>query len=175
MNGFMVETTLYNWIEGSAWDCGSVIGVEKVFHCPTSAKEIAEVKRNLLMNDIVNAENVGDGVKIVVKYYDPDDDTYNSPEEPWPRYVFSFHAEDFMENYTEKPENKRILADTISLGTVVIDGNGHVVYSMAGEGVNRHTIYPYRASKLGGWDNCSGRYSSTYLARLIREGKAKWA
>ena len=65
-------------------------------------------------------------------------------------------------------------------GSVYIDKNGNVERSTA----NNHTVYPYRARmvrngfgewKQDGWDICNGCYKPSYLARLMREGKAKWS
>lgn len=60
---------------------------------------------------------------------------------------------------------------TECLGDVYVDEYRKVIRSV----MDGRTIYPYRASKSGGWDNCSGSYIPAYLAKLMNEGKAKWA
>jgi len=72
--------------------------------------------------------------------------------------------------------------ETKSLGEVYIDEYSKVVCAKR----NGVKVYPYRlrmkrVPDVGGyrwmsdgWDNCSGEYTVSYLARLMREGKAKW-
>ena len=72
---------------------------------------------------------------------------------------------------------------TLLLGEVSLNEYGHVVSSVTADGL---PVYPYRlrmkrVPDVGGyrwvndgWDNCSGEYTVSYLARLMREGKAKW-
>ena len=72
---------------------------------------------------------------------------------------------------------------TKSLGDVYVNEYGNVVRAVSDDG--QRPLYPYRAHMVrkgfgtdwdqDGWDNCSGDYKPAYLARLIREGKAKWA
>ena len=70
---------------------------------------------------------------------------------------------------------------TKALGDVYVNEYGNVVRAISFDGYK--TLYPYRLRmihnglkwKSDGWDNCSGQYKPAYLARLIREGKAKWA
>lgn len=72
---------------------------------------------------------------------------------------------------------------TKSLGDVYVNEYGNVVRAVSADG--QRPLYPYRAHmvqkgfgaswKQDGWDNCSGSYKPAYLARLMREGKAKWA
>ena len=71
--------------------------------------------------------------------------------------------------------------NTKSLGEVCLDEKGNVHHTVSGDG--QRTLYPYRAHMVrtiigwrqDGWDNCSDCYKPSYLARLMREGKAKWA
>lgn len=63
--------------------------------------------------------------------------------------------------------------NTKSLGDVYLDENGYVMRAKSVDGYR--ALYPYRASKDGGWDYCSGCYKPAYFAKLMREGKAKWA
>ena len=70
---------------------------------------------------------------------------------------------------------------TKALGDVYVNEHYNVVRSVTEDG--QRPLYPYRAHmvrtangwKQDEWDNCSGNYKPSYLARLIREGKAKWA
>ena len=79
--------------------------------------------------------------------------------------------------------NNTVWKETKSLGSVCVNENGNVVYATDGEGLSYRTVYPYRAHMVyngwewrqDGWDNCSGRYSPSYLAKLMRDGKAMWA
>lgn len=70
--------------------------------------------------------------------------------------------------------------ETKSLGEVYTDEYSKVIKSIS----DGRAIYPYRLRmvrngfggwKSDGWDNCSGCYTVKYLARLMREDKAKWA
>lgn len=71
--------------------------------------------------------------------------------------------------------------ETKALGDVYVNEYGNVVRAVTDDG--QRPLYPYRAHmvrniggwKQDGWDNCSGDYKPSYLARLMREGKAKWA
>lgn len=72
--------------------------------------------------------------------------------------------------------------NTKSLGDVCLDENGNVHHTVSDDGYR--TLYPYKAHMVqtgfgewrqDGWDNCSGCYKPAYLARLMREDKAKWA
>ena len=66
---------------------------------------------------------------------------------------------------------------------VFIDDKGKVVRTISDDG--QKTLYPYRAHMVqkgfgtswqqDGWDNCSGYYTPSYLAKLMREDKAMWA
>ena len=59
--------------------------------------------------------------------------------------------------------------ETKELGEMFLDENGKVVRASGWR-----TFYPYRKVK-DGWDICSGKYNPYYLAKLMKEGKAKWA
>lgn len=78
--------------------------------------------------------------------------------------------------YKEDCEPKEVILEpedwyeTKALGEVYIDEYSKVVRAKR----NGVTVYPYRKSKDGGWNNCSGCYTVKYLARLLREDKAKW-
>ena len=72
--------------------------------------------------------------------------------------------------------------NTKSLGDVYLDADGCVIRTTSDDG--SQTLYPYRLRivqngfgqfKTDGWDNCSGYYKPAYLAKLMRDGKAKWA
>lgn len=74
--------------------------------------------------------------------------------------------------------------NTKSLGDVYLNDEGKVERATMGEGLTYQPVYPYRLRmvqngfgewKSDGWDNCSGCYTPSYLAHLMREGKAKWA
>lgn len=58
---------------------------------------------------------------------------------------------------------------TKALGDVFVDEYNKVVRANH----NGVTVYPYRKVK-DGWNECAGEYTMAYLARLMREGKAKW-
>ena len=70
---------------------------------------------------------------------------------------------------------------TKALGDVYVNEYYNVVRAVTDDG--QRPLYPYRANmvrttngwKQDGWNNCSGNYKPSYLARLMREGKAKWA
>jgi len=87
--------------------------------------------------------------------------------------------------YNEDRKPKEVILEpegwiyTKSLGDVYTDEYGKVIKSMS----DGRSIYPYRLRmvrdgfggwKSDGWDNCSGCYTVKYLARLMREDKAKW-
>jgi hypothetical protein len=74
--------------------------------------------------------------------------------------------------------------NTRCLGEVYVNDDDRVVFTTFGEGVKYHRVEPYRLRMVpdgfggwrsDGWDNCSGWYKPAYLARLMREDKAKWA
>ena len=90
--------------------------------------------------------------------------------------------------YNEDREPKEVIlepegwSETKSLGDVYLDEYGKVVRTTSEDG--SRALYPYRLRmvrdgfggwKSDGWDNCSGDYKPAYLAKLIRDGKAKWA
>ena len=165
MLGFMRRVDLYKYTGTDR----ELVSSDVTRNFPPQYWEQYKIERELRQEYHINKDSVSDGsLWMQVWYYDPDDDTYNSPDKPWRYFSFSF------DENTEKEKDISWIS-TKSLGDVAVDGYGCVVYSTMGEGTNYRTVHPYRASKYGGWDNCSGRYKPAYLARLMREGKAMWS
>lgn len=165
MIGFMRRVDVYKYT-----DTGCVlVRTDTQRNFGPSHWEEYRIERELRSEYNISSETIGnDELWFDVKYYDPDDDTYNSPENPWRQFTFTFNEKSEKTNGTN-------WVTTRCLGTVAVDGYGKVVFAVHGSDTNCHRVYPYRASKSGGWDNCSGSYIPAYLAKLMKEGKAKWA
>ena len=166
MIGFMRRVDEYKY----AADGGrELVWTETKRNFPPTHWENYKIERELRSEYHISADMIGnDEYLFDVRSYDPDDDTYNSPENPWRRFIFTFNEKSEKTNDTN-------WVTTRCLGDVAVDGYGKVVFAVHGSDTNCRRVYPYRASKYGGWDNCSGYYKPAYLARLMREGKAKWA
>lgn len=57
----------------------------------------------------------------------------------------------------------------IILGYKVYVKHGCIMRGILGEGNAQKTAYPYRVSKYGGWDNCSGLSVDAFRAGVKRE------
>ena len=53
---------------------------------------------------------------------------------------------------------------------VAVNEKGKVEYAVSKDG--QRTVYPYKWSKYGGWDNCSGEYTPEQLRRKIKNETA---
>lgn len=54
------------------------------------------------------------------------------------------------------------------------DETGKVHHAVNYNSENVVTLYPYKPSKYGGWDNCSNEYTYKYIREKERNGTVIW-